>query len=55
MLYSAYQAIQESEEFLKLDRAQRMVIEQAIRDFNMSGVNLPKQEQQRFSEISKRL
>ena len=54
-LYSAYQAIQASEEFGKLDQAQRMVIEQAIRDFKMSGVNLPKQEQQRFSEISKRL
>ncbi|MDG1909202.1 MAG: oligopeptidase A [Pseudomonadales bacterium] len=54
-LYSAYQAIQTSEEFGKLDQAQRMVIEQAIRDFKMSGVNLPKQEQQRFSEISKRL
>ena len=54
-LYAAYQAIQEGEEFQALDRAKRMVIEQAIRDFKLSGVNLPKQEQQRFSEISKRL
>ena len=55
LLYAAYQAIKESQAFHDLDRSKRMVIEQAIRDFKLSGVNLPKQEQQRFSEISKRL
>ena len=54
-LYEAYQAIQQSNEFQTLDKAKRMAIEHALRDFKLSGVNLPKAEQKRFSEISQRL
>jgi oligopeptidase A len=54
-LYNAYQAIIESEEFQTLDREKRMVLEHAILDFKLSGINLPKQKQKQFSEISQRL
>lgn len=54
-LYEAYQAIVESDEFQTLDQAKKMVLQHAIRDFKLSGINLLTEEQQKFSEISQRL
>ncbi|MFT6433975.1 MAG: oligopeptidase A, partial [Candidatus Azotimanducaceae bacterium] len=54
-LYKAYQAIVESDEFETLDREKKMVLEHAILDFTLSGINLSKEKQKQFSEISQRL
>jgi len=52
-LFRAYQAVDASTE--PLDRAQRKVIENALRDFHLSGVDLPPKEKERFREISQQL
>ncbi len=52
-LFRAYQAVDASGE--PLDRAQRKVIENALRDFHLSGVDLPPEKKARFREISQAL
>jgi len=54
-LFSAYQSILTGPDFDTLDQAQKKSIENAIRDFRLSGIDLPKKKQSRFAEISKRL
>ncbi len=54
-LYEAYRQIAEGETFATLDAAQRKTIEHALRDFHLSGVDLPDAQQKRFKAISKRL
>ncbi len=54
-LFSAYQSILTGPDFDTLDQAQKKSIENAIRDFRLSGIDLPKNKQSRFAEISKRL
>jgi oligopeptidase A len=48
-LYEAYRAVAETE---TLDAGQARVLENALRDFHLSGVDLPPAKQQRFREIS---
>jgi len=40
-LFKAYKALADSEDFSTLDEAQKQVIENALRDFHLSGVDLP--------------
>ncbi|MGY6278161.1 oligopeptidase A [Methylomonas sp. MgM2] len=54
-LYEAYREIRDSAEFEKFDRAQQKIIENALRDFHLSGVDLPAEKQTRFKEISQQL
>ncbi len=54
-LYEAHRALVESEEFQQLDRAQRKILQDALRDFRLAGVALPKAKQNRFKEIEQRL
>ncbi len=54
-LYEAYKAIKSSNEFATLSRAQQKTITDALRDFELSGIGLPSDEQQRYGEISKRM
>ncbi|ACQ59594.1 oligopeptidase A [Vibrio cholerae RC9] len=54
-LFEAYKTIKESAEFAKLDRAQQKNISDSLRDFELSGIGLPLQEQKRYGEISKRM
>ncbi|EKF9810313.1 oligopeptidase A [Vibrio cholerae] len=54
-LFDAYKTIKESAEFAKLDRAQQKTISDSLRDFELSGIGLPLQEQKRYGEISKRM
>ncbi len=54
-LYRAYKQLAESAYFELLSTAQQMVIKQALRDFTLAGVALPKEEKQRYGEIKKRL
>ncbi len=52
-LYLAYKAVAEGGE--DLNAAQRKLLENALRDFHLSGVDLPPQRKARFKEISQRL
>lgn len=54
-LFEAYKAIKNSEAFATLSQAQKKTIKDALRDFELSGIGLPKAEQKRYGEISKRM
>ncbi len=54
-LFAAYQLIKESEAFKDFDKAQQACIDYALRDFRLSGINLPSQQQQRYKTISTQL
>ncbi|MFP5384113.1 MAG: oligopeptidase A [Gammaproteobacteria bacterium] len=53
-LYDAYAQIRAGE-YAQLDTAQRKVIDNALRDFHLSGIDLPPEQQRRFAEIQSRL
>lgn len=54
-LYHAYRNIAEGAEFKTLDRAQHKIIANALRDFRLSGVDLPAEKKSRFKEIAQEL
>ena len=54
-LYQAYKAIRDSGEFASLDRAQQKIIANALRDFHLSGVDLPADKQARYKDINQQL
>ena len=54
-LYEAYKVISESEQYSMLDPAQKKTIQNALRDFHLSGVDLTDEKKQRYKEISQRL
>lgn len=54
-LYQAYKAIKASDEFASLNTAQQKSITESLKDFELSGIGLPANEQKRYGEISKRL
>ena len=54
-LFEAYKAIKASDEFASLSQAQKKTITDALRDFELSGIGLPADEQHRYGEISKRM
>lgn len=54
-LFDAYSKITSSAQFDLLSTAQKKVIDNAIRDFKLSGIDLPEAEQKRFAEISSQL
>ncbi|OOF88537.1 oligopeptidase A [Rodentibacter ratti] len=54
-LYNAYFALKNSPEFADYSVAQKKSIENALRDFDLSGIALPEEKQKRYGEISSRL
>ena len=54
-LFEAYQAIADSEQFNTLDIAQKKVITDALRDFRLSGVDLPEDKKARYKDIQQKL
>ena len=54
-LFEAYKAIKASEAFAGLNQAEQKTITDALRDFELSGIGLPVEEQRRYGEISKRM
>ncbi|MBY5923261.1 oligopeptidase A [Ferrimonas balearica] len=54
-LYEAYKALAASDEFANLSPAQKKVVENGLRDFELSGIGLPEAEQKRYGEIVMRL
>jgi len=53
-LQSAYARVLENEG-AALDREQRKVVENALRDFRLAGVDLPPEKQTRYREVAQRL
>ncbi|TDY03899.1 oligopeptidase A [Thiohalophilus thiocyanatoxydans] len=54
-LYAAYKAIADSPGYEQLEAAQKKIIDNALRDFHLSGVDLPPDKKQRYKEIQQRL
>ncbi len=54
-LYAAFRAIREGEEYPRLSEAQQKIIDNALRDFHLSGVDLPEDRKQRYREIQQEL
>jgi len=53
--FQAMQSIQSAENNPPLDSAQQKSLDDAIKSFTRSGINLPKHKQQQFKEISQKL
>lgn len=54
-LYQAYRSLKEGSGFSELNISQRKSVENVLRDFKLSGINLSSDKQQRYSEIILRL
>ena len=52
-LFKAYEAVYEKSD--NLDDAQKKVLENALKDFRLSGIDLPDEKKKRFGEISQAL
>jgi oligopeptidase A len=54
-LYRAFRAIADSAGFTALDHARRKVVENRLRDFRLTGIELSAQDRERFKRIQQRL
>jgi oligopeptidase A len=54
-LYQAYQSIKDSVEFTQLNIAQQRVIDNALRQFHLAGVDLPAEQKTRCKQIMQQL
>nr|WP_294974120.1 oligopeptidase A [uncultured Pseudomonas sp.] len=54
-LFKAYESLAASAESKTFDVAQKTILEHALRDFRLSGIDLPAEQQQRYAEIQTRL
>ncbi|MCQ5472243.1 oligopeptidase A [Pantoea sp. AN62] len=54
-LYQAYRNLKEGDQYAALDLAQKKAVDNALRDFELSGIGLAKDKQQRYGEIAARL
>jgi oligopeptidase A len=54
-LYNAYRTVAESAEFGQLETAQRKLIENALRDFRLSGIDLEGEDKERYRAIQQEL
>nr|WP_153919454.1 oligopeptidase A [Pseudomonas sp. JG-B] len=54
-LFQAYEALAASPESAGYDVAQKTILDHALRDFRLSGIDLPADKQQRYGEIQMKL
>lgn len=54
-LFKAYEALGASPAAANFDVAQKTILEHALRDFRLSGIDLPAEQQKRYAEIQARL
>ncbi|PKM33501.1 MAG: oligopeptidase A [Gammaproteobacteria bacterium HGW-Gammaproteobacteria-12] len=54
-LFEAYDALAKSPAAANFDVAQKTILEHALRDFRLSGIDLPAEQQKRYGEIQMRL
>ncbi|SFC90668.1 oligopeptidase A [Pseudomonas citronellolis] len=54
-LFKAYEALAANPAAANFDVAQKTILEHALRDFRLSGIDLPAEQQKRYAEIQARL
>ena len=54
-LFQAYEALIASPEAAGFDVAQKTILEHALRDFRLSGIDLPVDQQKRYAEVQSKL
>ncbi|RUO73724.1 oligopeptidase A [Idiomarina seosinensis] len=54
-LFDAYSALKDSDEFEQLSEAQQKLVNDTLRDFRLSGVDLSPEKKKRYAEISAEL
>lgn len=54
-LYQAFKQIADSADYALLDTAQKKIIDNAMRDFRLSGIDLPVDKQARYKEIMQQM
>ena len=54
-LFRAFRQIREGEEYSRLDTAQQRIIDNALRDFRLAGVDLSAEKKQRYKDIQQDL
>jgi len=54
-LYNAYKSIADSDEYSQLSLAQQRIVELALRDFRLSGIDLDKASQKTYKDIQQKL
>ncbi|WP_191624498.1 oligopeptidase A [Pseudomonas fluorescens] len=54
-LFQAFEALANSPEAAGFDVAQKTILEHALRDFRLSGIDLPEAEQKRYAEVQSKL
>ncbi len=54
-LYQAYKSIEASTVFAEMDTSQQKIIRNALRDFHLSGVDLPAEKKMRYKDIQQQL
>ncbi|WP_109513361.1 oligopeptidase A [Pseudomonas ovata] len=54
-LFQAYEALAASPQAAGFDIGQKTILENALRDFRLSGIDLPPEQQQRYAEVQSKL
>lgn len=54
-LFEAFQALADGPQAAHFDEAQKTILRHSLRDFRLSGVDLPQDKQKRYGEIQQRL
>ncbi len=54
-LFKAFQSIAEGEQYHQLDRAQKKIIDNTMRDFRLSGIDLNEEQQSRYKALMEEL
>nr|WP_194718627.1 oligopeptidase A [Pseudomonas typographi] len=54
-LFDAFQALAASPEASQFDTAQKTILEHSLRDFRLSGIDLPPAQQKRYAEVQSKL
>ncbi len=54
-LFQAYEALANGPEAASFDIAQKTILEHALRDFRLSGIDLPPEQQKRYAEVQSKL
>ena len=54
-LFRAWRALRDAPDFAALDVARRQAVDNALRDFRLSGIGLPAAQKARFAEVSEQL
>ncbi len=54
-LFQAFEALASSPEAAGFDVAQKTILEHSLRDFRLSGIDLPPEQQKRYAEVQSKL